>query len=244
MTDRVLLASRRNWADNQISQYRVEEEWMGMIQNQCPVRLTNTAAILCIGYSTIPWALYYAETHPSVNVVAMEEPSYMDRVTYEYPRPSNYRACGLKSLEELSGIDPSSQDLIRVSKLSLRVCDSPTFLHKIRGLLKPGGWLEIFDVSRVYTAHNFSPWCEASRLFGTKNIPSIEAEPELLNAGFCEITMTSNRYFFDTPVGRKYVESIYTDLKEFIPPDWEEDRVKYFFNCLQRSQHSEAGMGL
>lgn len=233
----------------------MEEAWIfKTVYERSPVDVSSMTSILCIGYSTIPWALCHAAEQPHSEVVVIDHAFYLDRMEIlykekagaEYRRPNNYRDCHLNSFMDVSDINPCSQDFVRITKLGLWIPDWPRFLESIYRLLKPGGWVEIFDVSTVYTDEKTSPWYTASFLHTGFYNPSEETGRALSKAGFCRITTASERHSLDAWPGKDYVNDIYTELKSVMHGDWgySEEDIDAFLDSLKESDPSKASVGL
>ncbi|KUI66837.1 hypothetical protein VM1G_02415 [Cytospora mali] len=163
----------------------------------------------------------------------------------EYRRPNNYRTCHLDSLMDVSDMEPCSQDFVRISKLSLRVPDWPRFLESIYRLLKPDGWVEIFDVSAVYTDETSSPWYPVSVLQTGHRNSVKDTGAALSKAGFCRVTTASERHSLNAWPGEDYVNDIYADLEWVMDGIWgyQKEEIDEFLNTLEKSDPSKASVG-
>ncbi|KUI70573.1 hypothetical protein VM1G_11695 [Cytospora mali] len=133
--------------------------------------------------------------------------------------PHNHHHVALDGTGNVGGI--GFQDYIRASQLGGRIPDWSEFIRQTWRLLKPGGYLELFDVSRKYTHDEDSEWRKASRMFDSvakiyarsfNMVASLEIVDKLIEAGFTQVSSSSSFHGFDTPKGSLYLDSVLVDL--------------------------------
>jgi hypothetical protein len=126
----------------------------------------------------------------------------------------------------------------------MRVPDWPGFLKSVCRLLKPGGWVQIFEVSTVYTDDKTSPWYPASLLHTGMHSPGEETTmaSSLSQAELYGITTASERLSIDV---EDYLNGIYAELKWTMHSmgGFSKDEIDKFLDNLKASP-SEAGVGL
>ncbi|KAH8744071.1 hypothetical protein F5883DRAFT_511876 [Diaporthe sp. PMI_573] len=110
------------------------------------------------------WSQRYALTHPNALVMGTEPASLP-------PPPRHSPNCCFARYDfanEAIEFTNSPFDFIRGARLDGRVKNWPGFLNRAWRSLKPGGFIELHDISRHYVPTGADhPWADVPRLFAT-----------------------------------------------------------------------------
>lgn len=161
--------------------------------------------------------------------------------------PGQFTNCKLQRVDFLRRPRASSTqafDFVRVSRMNGRLHSWEDFLYEARRVLKPGGFLEVYDISRHHTMHEYHPWESVPMVFQSAgdllHKPFVDGRQvrELLERiGFINVTEERKCISIDdqTQLGQSIIKTLLLDvevMQQILNP-LDHERAKRHVEMLQ-----------